>query len=282
MSDLTPSAKTRSPSRLLHRCLGLALLLIAAGSVSAAFLVTGGSALQGTAPVYDVEIVNTFPHDPRAFSQGLVVEGDVLLEGTGQYRESTLREVDLKTGKVKRRVRLADSVFGEGITVFQGRIYQLTWKRGLCYVYDRKTMKYQKTLRYSGEGWGLTHNGKHLIMSDGTPTLRFLDPQTLRVLKRVRVRDGRKQIWDVNELEYINGEIFANIWHLDQIARIDPETGRVKSWLDLRAIRPDAVRFNTEAALNGIAWDADRKRLFVTGKDWPSLFEIRISAQPRP
>lgn len=238
---------------------------------------------QTSLPVYQVEVVAQYKHDPQAFSQGLVVKGNILLEGTGQLGESTLREVDLKTGEVMRRVRLSDKVFGEGITVLNGKIYQLTWKHKFGYIYDRKTMKYEKTFRYTGEGWGLTTDGRYLIMSDGTATLRYLDPKKIdargkmKVVRRVKVvRDGNRSVVDLNELEFVNGEIFANIWHSGYVARIDPKSGRVKSWIDLRPLKPAEVRFNDEAVWNGIAWDPHAKRLFVTGKDWPTLYEIRI------
>ncbi len=256
-------------------------VLIAVGLVPAALLVADARTQSPRAPVYAVEVVAEYPHDSTAFSQGLVARGDRLLEGTGQYGESTLREVDLKTGKVLRQVKLPDSVFGEGITEFEGKIYQLTWKRGLAYVYDSKTLKYEKTLRYSGEGWGLTHDGRHLIMSDGTATLKFLNPETFRVVKTLKVRDGRFTIRELNELEFVNGEIWANVWHRDYIARIDPATGRVRSWLDLRKQRPSSVRNLEEAVLNGIAVEPTSGRLFVTGKDWPVLYEIRVATVPQ-
>ncbi len=256
-----------------------AVILIAAGAAPAAFLFPLSSTESGTAqriPTYQVEVVNKYPHDRRAFSQGLVVEGDTLIEGTGQEGESTLREVDLKTGKVKRLVRLAPSVFGEGVTVLNGKIYQLTWKHGLAYVYDRKTMKYEKALKYKGEGWGLTHDGQSLIMSNGTEYLYFLDPKDLTVLRRLKVRNGRRALNEINELEFINGEIFANVWHDDFIYAIDPKSGKVKYKLDLRLLKPAAVRWEHESVLNGIAWEPKTKKLYVTGKDWPVLYEIRI------
>lgn len=261
-----------------------AVLLLAAGAVPAAFVLSGprSVAQQTRLPIYGVKVVKKYPHDRKAFCQGLVVNGETLIEGTGQLGESTLREVDLKSGRVKRLVRLSDKIFGEGVTVFKDKIFQLTWKAGLAYEYDRESMKYKKTHRYQGEGWGLTHDGKRLIMSDGTNTLRFLDPTTFKVVRKISVtRDGSIPVRDLNELEYINGEIFANIWHSDFIARIDPATGRVRSWLDLKPIRPAVVRNTEEAVLNGIAWDAEKKRLFVTGKDWPTLYEIAINRRPK-
>lgn len=253
------------------------VLLIAVGAVSAAVFRLRA---QRRAPVYEVSVVARYPHDPKAFSQGLVIHKGQLFEGTGQEGESQLRKVDLKTGKVTTYVPLPKSVFGEGITVFKDKIYQLTWHREVAYVYDLKSMKYQKSLRYRGEGWGLTHNDKHLIMSNGSSTLQFMNPQTFRPVRTIRVRDGNRPIRELNELEYINGEIFANVWHEDRIARIDPKTGRVKSWLNLKKLRPPSVRYNDEAVLNGIAWDKDKKKLYVTGKDWPLLYEIRINSRP--
>jgi len=260
-----------------HLCIAVVILIAAGAAPAAFFLPTGnGNVVSQRIPTYQVEVVNKYPHDRRAFSQGLVVEGDTLIEGTGQEGESTLREVDLKTGKIKRIVRLAPSVFGEGVTVLNGKIYQLTWKHGLAYVYDRKTMKYEKALKYKGEGWGLTHDGQSLIMSNGSEYLYFLDPKDLTVLRRLKVRNGRRALDEINELEYINGEIFANVWHDDFIYAIDPKSGKVKYKLDLRLLKPAAVRWEHESVLNGIAWEPKTKKLYVTGKDWPVLYEIKI------
>ena len=262
------------------------ILLIAAGAVPVAFLVSGSppATQQTSLPIYQVQVVAKYKHDPKAFCQGLVVSGNELLEGTGQERESTLRRVDLKTGKVLAKVDLPPEVFGEGITVLNKKVYQLTWKKEAGYIYDARTLHYEKFFRYTGEGWGLTTDGRYLIMSDGTATLRYLDPtkidpktNRMKVVRRVKVlRDGNRSVRDLNELEYVNGEIFANIWHSGFVARINPKTGRVKSWLDLRPLRPAQVQSNEEAVWNGIAWDAKAKRLFVTGKDWPLLYEIKI------
>ncbi len=227
-------------------------------------------------PVHLVEIVNTFPHDPNAFCQGLVYADGRLFEGTGQYGKSSLREVDLETGRVLRHVNLQDKIFGEGITLWDNSIVQLTWKQRRAYMYDLDTFTYQKTFRYQGEGWGLTHDGTHLIMSDGSATLRFIDPTTFKEVRRISVRDGRRLIGKLNELEYVNGEIYANVWYSDMIARISSEDGRLLGWLDLRPLWPARTRPTKEHVLNGIAYDNTSGRLFVTGKNWPRLYEIRV------
>jgi glutamine cyclotransferase len=229
-------------------------------------------------PVHGFEVVQSFPHDPQAFSQGLVYDGGVLLEGTGKYGRSVLREVEPESGLVLRQCDLDPRVFGEGVAVFGDEVFQLTWKEGICFVYDRQTLDPKRHLRYRGEGWGLTHDGKRLIMSDGSSRLKFLDPRTFKVLGRLEVRDGRRPVDKLNELEFVGGEIWANVWTTDYIVRISPETGAVVGWVDLRGLLEP--RPHKDAVLNGIAWDADNQRLFVTGKDWPRLFEIRLVAKP--
>lgn len=226
--------------------------------------------------VSTVRIIATYPHDTRAFTQGLVFVDDHLYEGTGMKGGSSLRRVDLKTGKVQRQVDLDPSYFGEGIAIFDHKVYQLTWQNRIAIVYDQETFQTQRTFRYTGEGWGLTHNGKHLILSDGTSTLRFLDPATFDVVKRVKVHSPTGLVEKLNELEFRKGEILANIWHSDRIARISPEDGSVLGWIDLSTIYPINQRRNREDVLNGIAYDEANDRLFVTGKHWPKLFEIEI------
>ena len=239
--------------------------------------VTGYAAEEAAAPtVYGYEIVNTYPHDPGAFSQGLVIVDGYLYEGTGQRGRSTLRKVELETGKVLQQVSLDRRFFGEGITIWDERIYQLTWQAGLGFVYDKETFKELGRFRVRGEGWGLTHDGTHLILSNGTQTLQFLDPKTFRVVRRLNVRDGRNWVRNLNELEYADGVILANVWGSDQIAWISPKTGNVTAWIDLRGLTPAVIRHNSDAVLNGIAYDPESKRLFVTGKNWPKLYEIRI------
>lgn len=227
-------------------------------------------------PVHHVEVVNTYPHDPGAFCQGLAFADGRLFEGTGQYGKSSLREVDLETGRVLRQVNLQERIFGEGITLWGDSIVQLTWKQRRAYTYDKDTFAYKETFRYQGEGWGLTHDGTHLVMSDGSSTLRFLDPATFEEVRRISVHEGRRRINKLNELEYVNGQILANVWYEDMIARISPEDGRLLGWLDLRSLWAARSRPSKEHVLNGIAFDESTGRLFVTGKNWPKLYEIRV------
>jgi glutamine cyclotransferase len=222
------------------------------------------------------EIVNTFDHDPNAFTQGLVFEDGVLYEGTGLNGRSELRRVELETGKVLQSHKLPDRFFGEGITIFEDRIIQLTYKSKVGFVYDKTTFEQLEEFEYPTEGWGLTHDGKHLIMSDGTPMLYFLDPRTFERVRKIMVLDQDKAVWWVNELEYIDGEIYANVWPGDRIARIDPETGRIIGWIDCKGLLPTEDRNAETDVFNGIAHDPATGRLFVTGKCWPKLFEIKL------
>lgn len=228
-----------------------------------------------TAPVYRYEVVRTFPHDPRAFTQGLVFADGYLYEGTGQKGESSLRRVRLENGEVVQMKRLEDRYFGEGIALVGDSIVQLTWQAQTGFVYDRKSFERTRTFSYTGEGWGLTYDGTRLIMSDGSETLRFLDPKTFQETGRVQVKDGGRAVTQLNELEFIKGEVFANVWGTDRIARISPKTGEVTGWIDLRGLLAPHEARNVDV-LNGIAYDAAADRLFVTGKWWPKLFEIRI------
>ncbi len=224
---------------------------------------------------YTYEVVREYPHDPTAFTQGLVFEDGFLYEGTGHYGQSTLRKVELETGRVVRAVALEEKFFGEGIAVVGDRIVQLTWQQEAVFVYDKRTFDRIATLTYKGEMWGLAHDGRHLILSDGTPTLRFLEPNTLRLVRKVTVTDDGRRVAELNELEHVDGEVLANVWHEDHVARIDPETGRVRAWVEFRGLLPWRGR-DREDVLNGIAYDRQGRRLFVTGKNWPKLFEVRI------
>jgi glutaminyl-peptide cyclotransferase len=228
-------------------------------------------------PVDGYKIVHTYPQDPNAFTQGLVFVDGHLYESTGRNGHSSLRMLDLATGWVLKEYDLPEEYFGEGVTDWRDTLIQLTWISGVAFVYDRSTFTVRRTLHYSGEGWGLTHDSSALILSDGTPTLRFLDPNSFREIKKINVRDGDNQpVRNLNELEYIHGEIYANIWHENRIARISPSTGRVLGWIDLTGLLQPGEISDPEAVLNGIAYDAKSDRLFVTGKLWPKLFDIKI------
>jgi glutamine cyclotransferase len=227
-------------------------------------------------PVYSYYIVNTYPHDPDAFTQGLVFEDGVLYEGTGLLGHSTLRRVELETGDILQIHELSDQFFGEGITIYGERIIQLTWQSNSGFVYDKDSFELLQEFSYSTEGWGITHDGTRLIMSDGTSTLHFLDPQTFAETGHVEVFDNDGPVTRLNELEYIQGEIYANVWQTDQIARIAPETGRVIGWVDLGGLLSAEDRTGPVDVLNGIAYDTQTDRLFVTGKLWPKLFEIEL------
>ena len=219
-------------------------------------------------------VVNSYPHDPQAFTQGLVIDNGVLYEGTGLEGRSTLRTVNLESGAVLKRYELPATVFGEGITVLGDRIFQLTWQSGIGYVYRKSDFSLLQTWNYAHEGWGITDDDTHLIVSDGTATIRFLDPATLQTTSQITASDDRGLVTNLNELEYIRGEIYANIWQTDRIARIDPASGKVLGWLDLSGLLPAEDRQQQVDVLNGIAYDAANDRLFVTGKWWPKLFEI--------
>jgi glutaminyl-peptide cyclotransferase len=221
------------------------------------------------------KVVAAYPHDPAAFTQGLAIEAGQLYEGTGQYGASTVRRVDLTSGRPEKQRALSPRYFGEGIAILGGLLYQLTWQNGAAVVYDLDTFELERTMMYEGEGWGLTHDGRQLIMSDGSATIRFRDPQTFAVTREIEVKSDGVPLARLNELEYIDGEIWANIWYDDRIARISPADGRVLGFIDLSTLYPQSAR-SSEAVLNGIAYDAAAKRLFVTGKNWPQLYEIEV------
>ncbi|MEM7032013.1 MAG: glutaminyl-peptide cyclotransferase [Chloroflexota bacterium] len=227
-------------------------------------------------PVYDYEIVNVYPHNPDAFTQGLIYLDDILYEGTGLRGASTIRKVDLETGTVLQSANLNAVLFGEGITILGDKLYQLTWQARRGFVYDKNTFALEQEFTYPTEGWGLTHNGEHLIMSDGTANLYFLDPETLTEVSRVEVTDRGAAVPQLNELEYIDGLVYANIWRSDFIAMIDPQNGAVVGWVNLTNILGPEDRVQRVDVLNGIAYDAQGDRLFVTGKWWPKLFEIKL------
>ena len=233
---------------------------------------------QISAPADSYQIVHTFPHDSNAFTQGLIYVDGHLYESTGLNGRSSLRMVDLVTGSVLQKHDLPPDIFGEGLTDWGSTLIQLTWTSHKAFVYDRFSFSPQRSMSYEGEGWGLTHDESQLILSDGTAYLRFLDPKSFRVARRLRVTDASGQaIQNLNELEYVRGEIYANVWQTDEIVRISPQTGRIVGRIDLRGIIDKRELHGEGAVLNGIAYDAQGDRLFVTGKLWPKLFEIKVT-----
>jgi len=230
---------------------------------------------------YTYEVVHAYPHDRDAFTQGLFYQDGVLYEGTGLYEHSSIRRVKLETGEVLAKRDLPGQFFGEGIAPWQDRIVQLTYQNEKGFLYDLNTFEPRGDFSYPGEGWGLTCDGKRLIMSDGSSRLRILDPQNMQELSRVLITDDGGPVPSLNELEWVKGEVFANIWKVDRIARINLETGKVTGWIDMRGLITNEERgSDPDNVLNGIAYDAQKDRLFVTGKHWPKLFEIRLIARP--
>ncbi len=234
------------------------------------------AAAPGVPPVYGYTIVNTFPHDPRAFTEGLFYLDGKLYESTGLNGRSFIREERLEDGRVLRSVTIAPQYFGEGIVDWGSEIVSLTWQGGTGFRWRRSDFTRTGQFNYPGEGWALTRNGADIIMSDGTAQLRFLDPATMAERRRITVTDQGRPVALLNELEWVKGEIFANVWMTSRIARIDPKTGRVTGWIDLTQLVAEHAPPDRDSVLNGIAWDARKKRLFVTGKNWPKLFEIRL------
>jgi len=251
-----------------------AAILLLMGTIG--FLAGQPGGAPSKVPTYGFQVVRSYPHDRTSFTQGLIVRNGIFYEGTGMHGRSALRKVKIETGEVLQHKALDAQYFGEGITEWKGSLLQLTWQSQIGFVYDARTFERTRTFAYTGEGWGLTHDGARLILSDGSPKLRFLDPATFKETGGVVVRDGRGPVEDLNELEFVKGEIFANVWQSDRIARIDPKDGRVTGWIDLAGLMPPAERGTPDAVLNGIAYDAAGDRLFVTGKLWPRVFEIRL------
>jgi glutamine cyclotransferase len=236
-----------------------------------------------TAPTrFTYTVINTWPHATAAFTQGLVFYEGHLLESTGLKGESTLRSVDLTTGRVEKTVSLPSEYFAEGLAVIGNRAYQLTWQNHQGFIYDTHSFRREGEFAYEGEGWGLTSDGKWLILSDGTDQLRFLDPTTFQVIRIVHVTAAGVSITRINELEWVKGEIFANVWLTNAIIRIDPENGNVRGIIDFSRLLPTELRQSGTDVLNGIAYDSDHDRLFITGKRWPALFEVRLIESPRP
>ena len=241
----------------------------------------------GPVPVDTYEVVKSYKHDPDAFTQGLVIHNGFFYESDGEYGESNVRKVEIETGRILQKQNIPDEYFAEGLTILNDKIYQLTWRENTAFQYDMN-LKLIKEFRYMGfEGWGLTNDGTNLIMSDGTHVIRIINPENFETIRTIVVKDEQgRRITKLNELEYVKGEIWANIWHSEEIgkpnhiARISPQDGKLLGWVDLQGISPDDVKRDTENVLNGIAYDAAADRLFVTGKNWKSVFEIKVKPKP--
>jgi glutamine cyclotransferase len=281
---MIPMPAPRLPFRMVSAAVaGVLVLACAAACAGAPGGAPASAAAAAPLPVYGYQVVHAYPHDPGAFTEGLFFKDGFLFESTGLNGHSTVRRVKLETGEVVQRSELPPHLFGEGISDWGDRIVGLTWQTHVGFVMDMKTFELKRQFNYPGEGWGLTHDEHELVMSDGTPVLRFLDPQTLKETRRLRVAAAGEPVEQLNELEWVEGEIYANIWQTDRIARIDPKTGNVVGWIDLAGLLSvkDRMTGNTDV-LNGIAYDAGAKRLFVTGKLWPRLFEIKLVRKGGP
>ncbi len=268
---------TRRPGRETPLLLGIGIALLALAGTATA---EGPLPTEG-APVQGVRILARFPHDPDAFTQGLAYHEGRLYESTGKYGKSSLRRVELETGRIEQRRALPPHLFGEGIVVQGERIVQLSWRAGVGLIYRRDSFEPIGRFGYQGEGWGITADDRAWIISDGSHRLRFIEPQGQRELRSIGVHDGGRRVRRLNELEYVDGEVWANVWYKDYIVRIDPADGQVLGYLDLSNLSPDGQSRGRDAVLNGIAWDAAGRRLFVTGKYWPTLFQIEpVTSDP--
>lgn len=258
-----------SPS--LHRICHFGLLTLAAGLASANCI---------AAPVLGYRVVKSFPHSVESYTEGFFYLGGLFYEGTGLQGHSSLLAIEPQSGKPVQRVDLPSEYFGEGIVNWGPNIYEWTWQSHICFVYDRFSFRLVRQISYSGEGWGMTHTEKEIVTSDGSSTLRFRDPNSFKETRHIIVKDGTRNVDQLNELEYIKGKIYANVWHSDRIAEISPRDGHVIAWIDLADLLPESQRVNRESVLNGIAYDAVHNRIFVTGKQWPAIFEIKVISKP--
>jgi glutamine cyclotransferase len=243
----------------------------------ASLVLQSASAL--AAPVFGYKVVARFPHSTESYTEGFFYLHGMFYEGTGRKGHSEVLVTQPETGKVMQRLELPAQYFGEGIIDWGPNLYEWTWQSHIGFIYDRFSLRKLSQFTYDGEGWGMTRTAKQMITSDGTSTLRFRDPATFKEVRHIVVRDGTRAVEELNELEYVKGEIYANVWHSDRIARISPRDGHVIAWIDLSGILPDDQRVDAESVLNGIAYDAQRDRLFVTGKQWPAIFEIKVVAR---
>ena len=283
--DPMPDKKSTSRMRTASLLLLMLLALLAAIALRAPILdaqTVSDSTGSSSVPTFGYKIIKTYPHDSGAFTQGLVYDGGVFYEGTGEYGQSSLRRVDLETGRVLKQKSLAGTLFGEGVAVWKDRLIQLTWRSGIGFVYDKENLTKEGDFRYQTEGWGITSDGRNLIMSDGTETLHFLDPETFQEKGQIKVEAEGVPVQGLNELEYVKGEIYANVWPTNWIVIISPEKGEVKGAINLQGIlqKGDSEQEGQKVDVpNGIAYDPEDDRLFVTGKLWPKIFQIELVAE---
>jgi glutaminyl-peptide cyclotransferase len=266
-------AKTKKIYLLLLICL---LLVVGTTACKGGVNKTNARSYLKSMRTYTYEIVNSWPHDTTAFTQGLAFWNGSLYESTGLNGSSSMRIVDLNTGNVQNKVDVSAEYFAEGMTILDGKIFQLTWQNEKGFIYDENSLELLGEFSYTGQGWGLADDDHFLIMSNGTNTITFLDPQNFQVQKTIEVYDNGNPLVNLNELEYVKGKIYANIWHDNRIVLIDPESGGIRGWIDLTELAPEETQQNSEAVLNGIAYDQTNDRLFVTGKLWPTIFEIKL------
>lgn len=246
------------------------------------FFFLSGIALSDELFLYDYKVINTYPHDPTAFTQGLIFRDGALYESTGKYGHSSLRKVELETGRVLQKTKVDDYFFAEGLSLFKQQLIQLSWKAGKAFVYDKDSFNLIKTFDYRGEGWGLTTYNDQLIMSDGSSVLRILDPKTFKQTKRISVYLRGRPVKHLNELEMVKGNVFANVWQTNHIVIISPQSGQVTAVVDLTGLSSSLASGSKANVLNGIAYDSEGDRLFVTGKYWPKLFEIKLVPKTKP
>lgn len=252
----------------------MVLMLVSVAVIAVTTWATGSGL-----PVYGIEVIHAYPHDPGAFTQGLVIRDGFFFESTGGYGTSTVRRVHLETGVVYLNEDLPDQLFGEGLTWLDGKLFQLTWQSEIGRIYDQETLRLKAEFSYHGQGWGLTHDGTHLIRSDGSQRLFFFDSSDFSTVREVEVTADGRPVRYLNELEFVRGEIWANVYQTDRIARIDPNTGAITSWIDLSALKPKGKGDRKPGVLNGIAYDPEQDRIFVTGKNWSKMFEIQLKRQ---
>jgi glutamine cyclotransferase len=255
--------------------LTVSFIIVIIVAVAAIVLLLGNQGQESSTPTqYTYKVINTYPHDTTAFTEGLVYDNGSLCESTGMMGASSLRRVDLQSGNIQQEHMLPSEYFGEGLTAVNGTLVQLTWQSHIGFIYEEQSFRLQGNFSYPTEGWGLTCDGSRLIMSCGNATLHFLDPNSYAVIGQVTVKDGATEVTNINELEYVNGDVYANIWQTTKIAIINPTSGQVKGWVDLSGLHQQQ---GTDDVLNGIAYDKQNGRLFVTGKDWPNLYQIELT-----